>query len=314
MLTNLSVIKVLREVGLLVKHQINLQELKHVELNLRSYSKEELGEFKRDLMEAGNQSRMIFLDYSHRENDFESFVKSQENPIVVFEVEDNILFPALLIASKRGIRRLRLETPNQKETDWAPTKSSNLCRNDAGEIISLALVVYDSPVSDNSQETEELSPVRRLLRLLGTERKEIVYILFYAILVGFVSLALPLGIQTTVELISGGVIFSSVYLIIGVVILGVLIAGVLQIVQISLVEFLQRRVFAKAALEFAFRIPRLKMEALSGKYGPELVNRFFDVITLQKGLPKLLIDLSSAVIQIAFGLADGQIGGASQFE
>ena len=52
---------------------------------------------------------MIFLDYSHRENDFESFVKSQENPIVVFEVEDNILFPALLIASKRGIRRLRLQ-------------------------------------------------------------------------------------------------------------------------------------------------------------------------------------------------------------
>ena len=65
MLTNLSVIKVLREVGLLVKHQINLQELKHAELNLRSYSIEELGEFKRDLMEAGNQSRMIFLDYSH---------------------------------------------------------------------------------------------------------------------------------------------------------------------------------------------------------------------------------------------------------
>ena len=92
MLTNLSVIKVLREVGLLVKHQINLQELKHVELNLRSYSKEELGEFKRDLMEAGNQSRMIFLDYSHRENDFESFVKSQENPIVVFEVEDSKSF------------------------------------------------------------------------------------------------------------------------------------------------------------------------------------------------------------------------------
>ena len=31
------------------------------------------------------------------------------------------------------------------------------------------------------------------------------------------------------------------------------------------------------------------------------MNRFFDVLTIQKGLPKLLIDLSTAMIQIIFG-------------
>ena len=73
-------------------------------------------------------------------------------------------------------------------------------------------------------------------------------------------------------------------------------------IQISLVEFLQRRIFTKAAFEFAFRIPRIRLEALQKNYAPELINRFFDVMTIQKGLPKLLIDLSSAVIQILFGL------------
>jgi ABC-type bacteriocin/lantibiotic exporter with double-glycine peptidase domain len=68
------------------------------------------------------------------------------------------------------------------------------------------------------------------------------------------------------------------------------------------VEHLQRRVFTKASIEFAFRIPRLKMEAILGSYAPELVNRFFDILTIQKGLPKLLIDLSSGLIQIFFGL------------
>jgi ABC-type bacteriocin/lantibiotic exporter with double-glycine peptidase domain len=117
-----------------------------------------------------------------------------------------------------------------------------------------------------------------------------------------VSLVIPLGIQTTVELISGGVFFSSVYLLMGLIILGVLLSGGLQVVQISLVEFLQRRIFTKASLEFAFRIPRIRLEAIQGNYAPELINRFFDVITIQKGLPKLLIDLSSSVIQILFGL------------
>ena len=36
--------------------------------------------------------------------------------------------------------------------------------------------------------------------------------------------------------------------------MGLLVTGILQIVQISLVEYMQRRIFTKAALEFAFRI------------------------------------------------------------
>jgi ABC-type bacteriocin/lantibiotic exporter with double-glycine peptidase domain len=116
------------------------------------------------------------------------------------------------------------------------------------------------------------------------------------------SLVLPLSIQAAVELISGGVFFSSIYFLIGVIIIGVAGSGVLQVLQITIVENLQRRVFTKAAFEFAYRVPRIKMEAVMNVHFPELMNRFFDVLTIQKGLPKLLIDLSTGVIQILFGL------------
>ena len=169
------------------------------------------------------------------------------------------------------------------------------------EIYFAAIFSYKSPLSAKEHD-EHPTPASRLMGLLGTERKEIIYILFYAIITGLVSLILPLGIQTTVELISGGVVFSSVYIMITIVIIGIILTGVLQIVQLSLVEYLQRRIFTKAALEFSFRIPRIKLESIMNNYAPELVNRFFDVMTIQKGLPKLLIDLSSASIQILFGL------------
>ena len=38
------------------------------------------------------------------------------------------------------------------------------------------------------------------------------------------------------------------------------------------------------------------------KYAPELVNRFFDTLTIQKGLAKLLIDISTSTLQIIFAL------------
>jgi ABC-type bacteriocin/lantibiotic exporter with double-glycine peptidase domain len=146
------------------------------------------------------------------------------------------------------------------------------------------------------------SPMNRLLRLLGTEKKDIGYIYLYALVTGLISLSLPLGIQAVFNLVSGGLIFSSVYVLIGLVILGVLITGLLMIGQITLVEILQQRIFAKAAFEFAYRLPRIQPDAFSGYYPPELMNRFFDVLTLQKGLPKLLIDLTAAAVQILFGI------------
>ena len=69
-----------------------------------------------------------------------------------------------------------------------------------------------------------------------------------------------------------------------------------------MVEVLQQRIFAKAAFEFTYRLPRIRPDALTGYYPPELMNRFFDVMTIQKGLPKLLIDLTAAAVQIFFGM------------
>ncbi|WP_041258881.1 ABC transporter transmembrane domain-containing protein [Fibrella aestuarina] len=146
------------------------------------------------------------------------------------------------------------------------------------------------------------TPLQRLIRLLGTERRDIGYVYLYAIVAGLISLSLPLGIQAVFNLVSGGMVFSSVYVLIGLIIIGVVISGLILVGQQVLVEVLQQRVFVKAAFEFTYRLPRIEPDALQGAYPPELMNRFFDVLTIQKGLPKLLIDLTAAVVQIIFGI------------
>lgn len=154
----------------------------------------------------------------------------------------------------------------------------------------------------NDAEAKSFSPLNRLMRLLGNEKRDIGYIYVYAVLIGLISLSLPIGVQAIINLISSGQFFNSVIVLISLVILGVLISGALQIMQMTLVEILQRRIFSKAAYELAFRIPRFKLEHLSRFYPPELMNRFFEVVNIQKGLPKLLIELTAAFLQIVFGL------------
>lgn len=147
-----------------------------------------------------------------------------------------------------------------------------------------------------------LTPLQRLIRLLGQYRREIRYILLYAVVAGLINLSLPLGVQAIIGLIAGGSISASWGLLVLFVIVGALFTGVLRLMQLSIMEYLQRRIFADSAVEFAVRIPRLNLELLRREHIPELVNRFFDTLTIQKGLPKLLIDGSTAVLTILFSL------------
>jgi ABC-type bacteriocin/lantibiotic exporter with double-glycine peptidase domain len=70
----------------------------------------------------------------------------------------------------------------------------------------------------------------------------------------------------------------------------------------KIIEKIQQRLFTRYAFEFSFKIPRVDTRAINHYHFPELVNRFFETITLQKGLSKLLLDIPLAIIQIIFGL------------
>ena len=147
-----------------------------------------------------------------------------------------------------------------------------------------------------------LTPMQRFWRLLHPDRREIRNVYVYAVFNGLINLSLPLGIQAIVNLIQGGQVSTAWIVLVSVVVLGVAATGVLQIAQLRITENLQQKIFARSAFEFAYRMPKVKMESIYKHYAPELMNRFFDTLTVQKGLSKLLIDFSIAVLQVLFGL------------
>ncbi len=144
------------------------------------------------------------------------------------------------------------------------------------------------------------TPWQRLIRMLHLERVTINYIFVYAGFIGLIGLTLPLGITAVYNLLSNGAMYSSTYILILVVLVGVVIGGILLIGQLTLVEIIEQRIFTRASVEFAYRLPRIKVAELKGENPPELVNRFFDIITIQKGLGKFLVDIVAAVVQILF--------------
>jgi len=151
-------------------------------------------------------------------------------------------------------------------------------------------------------EIKSNNALGRLFKLLNSERRDIKNILLFAIVSGLINLSLPLGIQAVINFLNAGQLSTSWAVLVIFVLLGISLVGFLQVRQLTITENIERKIFARAAFDFAFRLPRIKQKAVQNKYLPELVNRFFEIVTVQKGLSKLLVDFSGASIQIVFGL------------
>ena len=152
------------------------------------------------------------------------------------------------------------------------------------------------------ENISQLSPWQRLIGLLNLEKRDIFQILYYAIFDGVVALSLPLGIQAIINLIQGAQISTSWVVLVIIVTIGVVFSGALQLMQLRIIETIQQRIFTRASFELSYRFPKIKMSELRNYYPPELANRFFDTLTIQKGLSKILIDVPTALLQIIFAL------------
>jgi ABC-type bacteriocin/lantibiotic exporter with double-glycine peptidase domain len=151
-------------------------------------------------------------------------------------------------------------------------------------------------------KAEEMTPFKRLLSMLKPDNGEIRNVYIFAAFSGVVGLGLPIGIQAIVNFIQMGRVSTSWIVLVVLVMLAIIVSGLLNIAQMRITENLQQRIFVRSALDFTDRIPLINAEALTNKYAPELPNRFFDTITIQKGLSKLILDFASASLQIVFGL------------
>jgi len=147
-----------------------------------------------------------------------------------------------------------------------------------------------------------MTPLQRYFKLLLLDKKDVYQIIFYAIFAGLVSLSLPLGIQAIINFIQSGRVTVSWVVLVVFVVIGVALVGILSLMQLRITENLQQKIFVRSSFEFAARLPRIKFEELYDSYPPELANRFFDTMTIQKGTSKLLIDFSAALLQILFGI------------
>lgn len=317
-----QLINILNEFAKASDHKIDFVTLQKSKTRFQIPTSNNFLLFTEQLNNIGSFTNFVFEARVCSKSEFEKITDKITFPILYFKTNQKELVPVLLKHfEKKQYETIEFHAKDNIEVNYNTTKElSNSAKSIADLISDNELLIEKFNVSQttedqiiyisgyhigamlNTNNKEKPSPFERLMSLLKTEKKDIKYIYFFAILIAIINLALPLGVQSIVGLISGGLLLESVIILIAMVIIATGLSGYLQIQQLKMVEILLQRVFTNVTFEFAWRLPKIKSEILLKNYTPDMVNRFFDVLTIQKSLPKILIDFTAAIIQISFGL------------
>lgn len=294
---------------------------KELELNLHSFhypQDAELGEFLNYLVESGSLNNLVYLKNTINRGDIVDLLKKSFYPLLVLQQREGEIVPLILFKEEKKIAGYVIKNDIPEIVTIVPDeafansliKPVSITTEDISSDNILVITCFPnksiySEDGDNFeiyQSSSKIGSFQRFFRILISEKREIWYLYIYAVISGIISLALPLGVQSIIGLISSGQASTSVMVLIGFIVISIFIAGGMQVMQLSIVERIQQRLFTKTAFEFAFRLPKIKVESVLNYYPPELMNRFFDIITLQKGLAKILLEFSAAILQIILGL------------
>lgn len=165
-----------------------------------------------------------------------------------------------------------------------------------------APIGWAGPDSGGKPVYHNVPPTVRLRELLALEKEDLWVAVVYSVVIGLLTLAMPVATQSLVNTVAFGNLLQPLVVLTFLVLVGLALSTVLQSLRIYVVEMIQRRVFVRIASTVTRRLLAAKPEIFDKYHGPELVNRFFDVVTLQKSGAMLLIDGLSVAMQTFIGM------------
>ncbi len=239
-----------------------------------------------------------------------------ELPLAIFAVGPDGTARWHVLVDQQGGRGRLAQLLEQDSDDFLSV--DDLARRidaaDADAVVEWLIAQAATPWSDDSGRPNDVShsdadahhgprPFTRLLRLLRSERRDLWLVVAYAIGVGILSLATPITAMAVVNTVALATLVQQLIVLCLALFVSLGLAALLQALQTVVVEYIQRRIFVRVAADLAFRLPRVDLKAFDKQHGPELVNRFFDVLTVQKSSATLLLDGVAMVLQTCIGLA-----------
>lgn len=220
-----------------------------------------------------------------------------------------------LVIRRHGYFHARVSSPARPTEVETLSRKRLACRLGLQDVFAQVEVGIVSPAlpmacaaTTPAHETAHggMSPARRFIELMRPEMHDVWVILVFSLITGLLYLALPLAVNALVSSVAfgaqSGPFQQALVVLSAVLFICLSVAGLMRGMQYYVVEVIQRRLFVRMTADLSHRLPRVDLRSIDGVHAPELVNRFLDVVTMQKNTALLLLTGVNLVLSALIGM------------
>ncbi len=140
-------------------------------------------------------------------------------------------------------------------------------------------------------------------KILGPERDFFILTIIYGIGISFLSLATPISVQMLINTVANTGLATPLVVLSLTLFALLLVSGLLNALRVHLMEIFGRRFYARLVSEIALRSLYAQNPFFADDGRTSLFNRYFDILTVQKNIPVLLIGGFTLILQAGVGFA-----------
>ena len=142
---------------------------------------------------------------------------------------------------------------------------------------------------------------QHLVALLKPEHGFFNVAIAYGVAISFLTLAVPIAVQTLINSIANIGSVRAVVILSMVLFFTLVISGLLSALRMRVMEHYERKVYARLTSELAAKTMMAPQSFFDGQRNTTITQRYFDIMTFQKNIPSLMVDGFALVLQLVVG-------------
>jgi len=141
------------------------------------------------------------------------------------------------------------------------------------------------------------------IEILSPETRYFWLAVIYGIAISVLTLAVPLSVQMLIDTIANTALVQPLVVLSLMLFSLLALQGVLRALRTHLMEIYGRRVYARLMADFSLRAVYAQASFFENRKRDVLFHRYFDIMTLQRNIPELLIGAFAIFLQGIIGFA-----------
>lgn len=153
-----------------------------------------------------------------------------------------------------------------------------------------------------NKTTDLIATRKYLIQLLKPEANFFWVVIVYSIVISLLTLAVPIAVQTLINTIANIASARALVILASLLFVTLALYGIFSALRVHIMEYYSRRIYVRLSADIGLHTLFSSRRYFEGHKNVSMTHYYYEIMTLQKNLPTLIIDGFALILQMLVGI------------